>query len=159
MVEVIVYSSFLQGLFEPKGGGYFERYFLSTALPYYQEGDKLGARSDNNSLVSVVHLRRIILKSSNNETFLSGVVSNVATLAEFRNRGVSRELLTQTIDKMEHEGFDLCMLGTGCSRHYLLLDWKPVRTRIQYVINISNNITLPIRKASWISASSISFYD
>jgi predicted acetyltransferase len=148
-----------QTVFEPKGDGYFERYFLSTASPYYREGDTLGAWSDNDQLVSVVHIRRMILKSAKNETFLCGIVSNVATLAEFRNQGLSRQLLTQAIDKMEREGFDLSMLGTGRSHHYLPLGWEPIRSRIQYVITIPNNISAPDPEASWISASSMSFYD
>ncbi|CAF4270008.1 unnamed protein product, partial [Rotaria sordida] len=30
-------------VFEPKGDGYFERYFSLTTSPHYQEGDTLGA--------------------------------------------------------------------------------------------------------------------
>jgi predicted acetyltransferase len=145
--------------FEPKGEGYFERYFSSTGSPDYQEGDTLGAWSNDDQLVSVVHIRRVIMKSSNNETFLCGIVSNVATLPEFRNRGLSRDLLKQAIDKMEREGFDLSMLGTGHSNHYLPLGWESIRVRIQYVINISLNIFSDTEEALWVSASSISFYD
>jgi GNAT superfamily N-acetyltransferase len=148
-----------QTVFEPKGDGYFERYFLPEASPHYQEGDTLGAWSDDNLLVSVVHIRRINLQSANNETFLCGIVSNVATLAEFRNRGLSRQLLKQAIDKMEREGFHLSMLGTGRSNHYLPLGWEPVKTRIQYVINMSDKISSSNHETLWISASSISFYD
>jgi predicted acetyltransferase len=99
------------------------------------------------------------LRSSNNEAFLCGVVSNVATLEEFRNRGLSRQLLQQAIDKMEREGFDLSTLGTGRSNHYSLLGWQPINTRIQYVIHIPDNISSSNQQMSWISASSISFYD
>jgi predicted acetyltransferase len=148
-----------QTVFQPKSNGYFERYFLSTASPCYQEGDTLGAWSDDNLLVSVVHIRRINLRSANNETFLCGVISNVATDAEFRNRGLSRQLLKKAIDKMEREGFDLSILGTGRSNHYLALGWEPLITRIQYVINIPDDIPTSNHEASWISASSISFYD
>ena len=146
-------------VFEPKGDGYFERYFLSTASPHYQEGDTLGAWSNNDLLVSVVHIRRIYLRSANNETFLCGVISNVATLTEFRYQGLSRQLLQQAIEKMEREGFDLSTLGTGRSTHYLPLGWEPVKTRIQYVINVSDPIFCSNPETSWIPTSSISFYD
>jgi predicted acetyltransferase len=148
-----------QTVFEPKGDDYFERYFLSTASPHYQEGDTLGAWSNDNLLVSVVHIRRSILRSVNNETFLCGIISNVTTLTEFRNQGLSRQLLKQAIEKMKREGFDLSMLGTGRSSHYLPLGFKPVKTRIQYVIKIPHDILSSNQEASWISASSISFYD
>ncbi|CAF2754666.1 unnamed protein product [Rotaria sp. Silwood2] len=148
-----------QTAFKPKSEGYFERYFLSTASPHYQEGDTLGAWSDDNLLVSVVHIRRMILKSANNETYLCGVVSNVATLAEFRNQGLSRTLLKQAIKKMEQEAFDISVLGTGRSHHYLSLGWQLLTTRIQYVINMPEKISSCNYEMSWISASFISFYD
>ncbi|CAF0866437.1 unnamed protein product [Adineta steineri] len=148
-----------QTVFEPKEDGYFERYFLSTASPSYQEGDTLGAWSDNNLLVSVVHIRRMILKSATNETFLCGVISNVVTLAEFRNQGLSRQLLMQAIEKMKRENFDLSMLGTGRSHHYLPLGWEPIKNRIEYVINTFNDSSSINYEGSWISASSFSSYD
>ncbi|CAF1150744.1 unnamed protein product [Rotaria sp. Silwood1] len=148
-----------QTVFEPKSDGYFERYFLSTASPHYQEGDTLGAWFDDNILVSVVHIRRMILRSVNNETFLCGVISNVATLAEFRNQGLSRQLLTQAIKKMEQEAFDISILGTGRSNHYLSLGWQPLTIRTSYVINIPEKIFSCNYDMSWISASSLSFYD
>ncbi|CAF4283372.1 unnamed protein product, partial [Rotaria sordida] len=55
----------------------------------------------------------MILRSDNNQTYLCGVISNVATLAEFRNQGLSRQLLQQAINKMEQEAFDISLLGTG----------------------------------------------
>ncbi|CAF4289361.1 unnamed protein product, partial [Rotaria sordida] len=146
-------------VFEPKGDGYFERYFSLTASPHYQEGDTLGAWTDDNLLVSVVHIRRMILRSDNNQTYLCGVISNVATLAEFRNQGLSRQLLQQAINKMEQEAFDISLLGTGRSNHYLSLGWQPLTTRTQYVINIPDKISFSDYEISWISASSISFYD
>ena len=146
-------------VFEPKGDGYFERYLHSKSSPLYEEGDTLGAWSNDNNLVSVVHIRRMILQSVNEERFLCGVISNVATLAEFRNRGLSRQLLTQAIHKMEEEGFHLSMLGTGRSSHYLPLGYKPIVTRIQYVIHIPNDISSINDESFWISASSITFYD
>lgn len=148
-----------QTVFEPKSDGYFERYFLPTASPLYQDGDTLGAWSDNDLLVSVVHIRRMNLISTNNEIFLCGVVSNVATHVEFRNQGLSRQLLQQAINKMERESFDLTMLGTGRSNHYLPLGYKPVIIRTQYVIDISNDIPTSDNEVLWISASSVSFYD
>jgi predicted acetyltransferase len=148
-----------QNAFEPKSDGYFERYFSDTASPQYQEGDTLGAWSGDDLLVSVVHIRRMNIRSADNEIFLCGVISNVATLAAFRNQGLSRELLKQAIDKMQRDGFDFSMLGTGRSNHYLKLAWEPVIMRTQYVIHIPDHVSSPNSEASWVSASSISFYD
>lgn len=73
-----------QTAFDPKGDGYFERYLSPIASPNYQDGDTLGAWSNaNNQLVSVVHIRRVILRSSYNETFVCGIISNVATAPDF----------------------------------------------------------------------------
>lgn len=60
---------------------------------------------------------------------------------------------------MEREGFDLSMLGTGRSNHYLPLGWQPLSIKTQYVIKISDNISTSDQEVSRIPASSISVYD
>ncbi|CAF2033242.1 unnamed protein product [Rotaria magnacalcarata] len=147
-----------QTVFGPKGDGYFERYFLPTASPNYRDGDSLGAWSADNLLVSVVHIRRITLRSDE-ETFLCGVVSNMATLAEFRNQGLSWRLLALAIEKMEQEDFDLSILGTGRSNHYLPLGWEPITVRVNYVINIPDRLSSSNYEVPWVSVSSITSYD
>ncbi|CAF4569527.1 unnamed protein product [Rotaria socialis] len=149
MDNVDDFTSLDQAVFGPKGDGYFEGYFLPTASPNYREGDTLGAWSADNLLVSAVHIRRITLRSDN-KTFLCGVVSNMATLAEFRNQGLSRRLLTLAIEKMEKEDFDLSILGTGRSNHYLSLGWEPITVRINYVINIPDKLSSSNYEAPWL---------
>ncbi|CAF4326067.1 unnamed protein product [Rotaria socialis] len=158
MDNVDDFTSLDQAVFGPKGDGYFEGYFLPTASPNYREGDTLGAWSADNLLVSAVHIRRITLRSDN-KTFLCGVVSNMATLAEFRNQGLSRRLLTLAIEKMEKEDFDLSILGTGRSNHYLSLGWEPITVRINYVINIPDKLSSSNYEAPWVSVSSITSFD
>ncbi|UJR20032.1 hypothetical protein I4U23_023166 [Adineta vaga] len=149
-----------QTVFEPENDGYFERYFSSLASPNYQEGDTLGAWSDDDLLVSIVQIRRMFLNSDKNEIFLCGVISNVATHVEFRNQGLSKQLLLQAIEKMKREKFHLSILGTGRSQHYLRLGWTPLKIRIQYVIEITkDDSSIEYDAASWIPTSYISSYD
>lgn len=102
--------------------GYFERYFQPDADPLYREGDTLGAWQDVR-LVSAVHLcRRPVIWGE--ATLLCGGIANVATLPEARRQGLSRRLLEMAIAKMEQEGFDYSLLGTGVPDHYAALGWE-----------------------------------
>ena len=102
--------------------GYFERYY--EADPEYRLGDTLGAW-DGDELVSAVHLcrRRVAWKGG---SLLCGGIANVATRPSFRRRGLSSQLLQQMIVKMEAEGFDFSLLGTGTHAHYAALGWEAV---------------------------------
>ena len=107
--------------------GYFERYFTKEASPHYQEDDTLGAWI-NEKLVSVVHIRRLYIRSRDDNTeYLCGAIANVATLEEYRQRGYSRNLLRMAITEMEQsEEFDISILGTGTPNHYSVLGWKQI---------------------------------
>ena len=71
----------------------------------------LGTWNENDRLVSVVHIRRMRFRSNqNNEIYLCGVISNVTTLPQYRNQGLSRRLLQYAIDKMKQDDFDISML-------------------------------------------------
>ena len=48
-----------------KNSGFYERYFLPDTSPHYRESDTLGAWH-HDKLVSTVHIRRLILESSEN---------------------------------------------------------------------------------------------
>jgi GNAT superfamily N-acetyltransferase len=102
---------------------YFERYFQVD--PWYRTGDCLGAW-DGDALVSAVHVCRRPLRHEG-ETLWCGSIANVATLPEYRARGLSRELLSQSIDRMEAEGMDFSILFTGRFGHYAPLGWEHVR--------------------------------
>jgi GNAT superfamily N-acetyltransferase len=111
----------------PAPPGFFERYFNTEASPRYQEGDTLGAWIDG-KLVSAIHIRRLYVRSRDDNTeYLSGAISNVATLEEYRKHGYSRHLLQMVIRKMEESGeFDISILGTGKPNHYSVLGWEQI---------------------------------
>jgi len=148
--------------FEPKADGYFERYFSNLASPDYKEGDCLGAWIDDNILASVVYIRRMILKSTNDKRmYLCGVISNVSTLNEYRNMGLSRELLKRSIEKMKDENFDFSILGTGRSGHYSPLGWKTVPIQTEYLIENDDDclISSDDEDIIWTPASSFTSYE
>lgn len=102
--------------------GYFVRYFDSD--PWYVEGDCLGAWADG-KLVSAVHVcRRPVAWQG--ETLLMGGIANVATLPDYRGRGLSRSLLRMAIAHMEKIGVLYSALGTGIPGHYAPLGWEIV---------------------------------
>ena len=146
-------------VFEPKSDGYFERYFSLDSSPEYIQGDTLGAWSNNDVLVSIVHIRRMYFVSNKNERYLCGVISNVGTDPKYRSQGLSRKLLQQAIEKMKNENFHFSVLGTGQSHHYSPLGFQSIRIPTQYLIHILDHFISDDHQASWISSSSISFYD
>ncbi|CAF1556226.1 unnamed protein product, partial [Rotaria sordida] len=136
-----------------------KRYFSLDASPYYQEGDTLGAWH-NDKLVSIVHIRRLTLRSNeNNEKYLCGGLGNVATVGEYRRHGLSRHLLQMAIDRMEKSNeFDISMLTTEKHSHYTVLGWEPVPYPSQIIIDWKN-ITSSSTDAEWRSASNVSSED
>ncbi|CAF0855598.1 unnamed protein product [Adineta steineri] len=63
-------------------------YFSLDVSPNYVEVDTLGAWY-NDKLISTVYIRRLTLFSNeNNDKYLCGGISNVATLEEYRNHGL-----------------------------------------------------------------------
>lgn len=146
-------------VFEPKSDGYFERYFSLDSSPEYIQGDTLGAWSNNDVLVSIVHIRRIYLISNKNEKYLCGVISNVGTDPKYRSQGLSRTLLRQAIEKMTNEHFHFALLGTGQSHHYSPLGFQSIRIPTQYQMHIPDHFTSDDHQTSWIPSSSIPSYD
>jgi GNAT superfamily N-acetyltransferase len=101
---------------------YFVRYF--TADPWYQPGDCLGAWLDDR-LVSCVHICPRLLEWRGS-LLRCGGIANVATLPEYRGRGLSRALLAQTLEVMWETGCGFSLLFTGRHRHYSALGWERV---------------------------------
>jgi predicted acetyltransferase len=136
-----------------------ERYFSSDASPSYQEGDTLSAWH-NGKLVSTVHIRRLTLRSSeNNEEYLCAVICNVATVVEYRRQGLSRHLLKMATDKMEKSNeFDISMLGTGNHHHYATLGWAQVSEPNQVMIDWKMT-TSSDTDARWRSVSDVLSHD
>ncbi|CAF3499598.1 unnamed protein product [Rotaria sp. Silwood1] len=135
------------------------RYFLPDTSPRYQEGDTLGAWH-NDKLVSTVHIRRLTIRSSeNNEQYLCGCISNVVTVAEYRRQGLSRRLLQMAVDKMEESNeFDISMLGTKQPNHFVSFGWEQIPEPIQVMIDWKTIIS-PSTNAKWCSISNISCQD
>ncbi|CAF3499158.1 unnamed protein product [Rotaria sp. Silwood1] len=135
--------------------GYHERYFSIDASPHYQEGDTLSAWH-NDKLVSTVYIRRLRLRSSeNNKEYLCGGIGNVATVAEYRRQGLSHHLLQMAIDKMEKSNeFDISMLGTERHSHYTGFGWEQVPEPTQIMIDWKVN-TLSNTDAEWRLASDV----
>lgn len=109
------------------GGGsrdYFRRYF--EADPWYQAGDCLGAWLDDR-LVSCVHVCPRMLEWRGS-TIRCGGIANVATLQEYRGKGLSRALLAQSLDLMWETECGFSLLFTGRHRHYAALGWEQVST-------------------------------
>lgn len=103
---------------------YFRRYF--EADPWYQPGDCLGAWLDDR-LVSGVHVCPRLLEWRGS-TLRCGGIANVATLPEYRGRGLSRALLAQSLDLMWETECGFSLLFTGVPSHYSALGWEQVAT-------------------------------
>ena len=129
------------GVFE-ETPGYFERYYRADLG--YREGDTLGAWIGTR-LVSAVHLcrRRTFW---NGEVLLCGGVANVATLPEFRRRGLSRRLLEMMVAQMERENLHFSLLGTGVPEHYAALGWELTHAP-RATIALKSDV--PALKAGW----------
>jgi predicted acetyltransferase len=145
-------------IFKPNAS-FYERYFSPDASPSYQEGDTLSAWY-NDKLVSTVHIRRLILRSSeNNAEYLCAVICNVATVTEYRRQGLSGHLLKMAVEKMEKSNeFDISMLGTEKYHHYSALGWEQVPEPSQVMIDWKI-ITSSITDAQWRSASDVLSHD
>ncbi|CAF0906201.1 unnamed protein product [Didymodactylos carnosus] len=117
--------------------GFFPRYY-SLAAPSYRYGDTLGAWC-NGSLVSTVHICRLTFRNGN-ETYLCGGIACVATLPEYRERGISRRLLEQAIDKMKNEGFYISMLNSLRNSHFEYIGFEQHSLSRQILIDLNENI-------------------
>jgi predicted acetyltransferase len=101
---------------------FFMRYYADD--PWYREGDSFGAWVDG-ALVSAIHLCRRPL-AWEDASLLCGGIANVATLPEYRKRGLSRRLLSQAIARMDEGGFDFSALGTGIPDFYAVHGWESI---------------------------------
>ncbi|CAF1354549.1 unnamed protein product [Adineta steineri] len=128
--------SLWEQIFPQFPSGFFPRYY-SSAAPSYQFGDTLGAWC-NGSLVSTVHIHRLPL-CNGNETYVCGGIACVATLPEYRERGISRYLLGQAIDKMKNEGYHISMLNSLRHSHYLYIGFQHCSFSRQLVIDLNEN--------------------
>jgi GNAT superfamily N-acetyltransferase len=115
----------------------FKRYY-SSAAPSYRDGDTLAAW-DNEDLISTVHVFRLTLRNGD-DTYLCGGIANVTTLPEYRERGISRHLLQQAIDKMKNEGFHISILHTGRHSHYTCMGFEQCSLSRRIYIDLHRNI-------------------
>ncbi|CAF3468017.1 unnamed protein product [Rotaria socialis] len=134
----------------------FERSYTAEASPDYQEGDTLGAWH-NGILVSTAHIRRLRIQSSEDDNeYLCGFISNVATAQEYRKRGFSRHLLRLLIEKMEQSSeFDLSMLGTDVHNHYSALGWEQISIPMIVTIEWNDLNSIDNNNIKWCSAAEV----
>ncbi|CAF1405737.1 unnamed protein product [Adineta ricciae] len=143
-------------VFEEAKPGCFERDFTNEGSPTREEDDTIGAWH-NGKLVSAIHIRRVQLQSrdENNVKYLCGGMSNVATLPDYRNQGISRNLLRMGIKHMEKENkFDLSILGTGICKHYSVLGWEQMNVPTLMTIEWKN-FDKRIDNIHWYATSEI----
>ena len=86
-----------------------------------------------------MHICRLILHNDD-ETYLCGDIANVATLPEYRERGISRHLLEQAVDRMKNEGFHISILYSIRHSHYEYAGFEPCSLSRQLLIDLNRSI-------------------
>ncbi len=93
---------------------YFERYFGGDAewLPYYTQ-----IAVEDGRLVSAVHICKRTVALGESRLTLGGI-ANVATLPEYRGRGLNSQCLKAAIAVMQADAMDVSLLFTGIPEYY-----------------------------------------
>jgi predicted acetyltransferase len=116
--------------------GFYKRYHTSAAS--YHDGDSPSAWCDG-QLVSAMHICRLTLRNEG-ETYLCGGIANVATVPDYRERGISRHLLEQAIDKMKNEGFAFSALHSARHSHYEHVGYEQCSLSRRILIDLNRTI-------------------
>jgi predicted N-acetyltransferase YhbS len=107
---------------------YFRRYFEGDVewLPYYTQ-----VAVDGGRIVSAVHVCKRTVACGDFRLQMGGV-ANVATLPEYRGRGLNRACLRAAIGVMEADAMDFALLFTGINGYYAKEGFATVpRTRLR----------------------------
>jgi predicted acetyltransferase len=117
---------------------YFRAYLEGD--PWLKEPYCQIARLDG-KIVSGVNICRRPLRLNGREIFMGGI-ANVATLPEYRRRGLSAELLRRAVEVMESEDFAFSALGTGYHSHYARHGWFQINQH-RYELDLKEDGELP----------------
>lgn len=101
---------------------YFDTYFTGDPL-HRDEFTRVALIEER--IASAVHIcdRPVVLEG---KPFRLGGIANVATLPEYRRRGLSHTLLEDALKVMEAHHFHLSLLFTGIYHHYARHSWFQV---------------------------------
>jgi GNAT superfamily N-acetyltransferase len=104
---------------------YFRRYFEGDIewLPYYTQ-----VAVESGRIVSAVHICRRTVACGDFRLQMGGI-ANVATLPEFRGRGLNTACLRAAIGVMEADALDFSLLFTGISGYYAKQGYASVPRR------------------------------
>ncbi len=93
---------------------YFRRYFFGDTewLPYYTQVAKVDGR-----IVSAAHVVKRTVACGEMKLTMGGL-ANVATLPEYRGRGLNRQCVERIIAVMEADAMDFSLLFTGVNAYY-----------------------------------------
>ena len=117
---------------------YFKRYFYGDVewLPYYTQV----AECDGRIVSSVQICKRIVACGEFNLTM--GGIANVATMQEYRKRGLNSQLMRRAIAVMEADAMDFSLLFTGINRYYQGFGYSNL-TRRTTSVRIREDYALP----------------
>ena len=115
----------------------FNKKYYSSARSYCF-GDSLGAWCDG-QLVSALHICRLNFRNDD-ETYRCGGIGSVATLPDYRERGISRHLLKQAMDKMKNEGFAFSILYSSRHSHYEYFGFEQCSLSRRILIDLNKAI-------------------
>ena len=93
---------------------YFRRYFYGDTewLPYYTQVAKMDGK-----IVSAAHVVKRTVDCGEMKLTMGGL-ANVATLPEYRGRGLNRQCVERLIAIMEADAMDFSLLFTGVNAYY-----------------------------------------
>ncbi len=86
-----------------------------------------------------MHICRLTLQD-NDQTYLCGGIANVATLPDYRERGISRHLLEQAVDKTKNDGFHLAILYSARHSHYQYVGYEQCSLSRRLLIDLIKTI-------------------
>ncbi len=111
-------------IFTP-GEDYFVRYFLDPLWkPDYTRVCELDGR-----LIATVQIVRRAVRLNGHTVWMAGI-ANVATLPDYRGRGLASQLMRDAHTVIDSEDFTFALLFTGIHDFYARLGWEPLTVQV-----------------------------